>query len=224
MLGHVPSRRERDVPRSDHARDGPDAAAAVGPPRARHLRAEPGDLPTCREPSFAQTRAELIELLEIGDLVRQAGPQLSLGERMKVRDRRRRCCTAARAVPRRADDRARRHDAEARSASSSREYNERHGATVLLTSHYMADVDALCPRVIVIHHGRILFDGDLTALVRHRSRPQDDQRGACRTTQPTSPRTARSSTAMATGDAARSQGRDGTVTAAAARGAGRCST
>src|SRR5574341_258955 len=43
-------------------------------------------------------------------------------------------------------------------------YNRRHGATVLLTSHYMADVLALCRRVIVIHHGRILFDGDLDAL------------------------------------------------------------
>ena len=44
------------------------------------------------------------------------------------------------------------------------EYNRRYGATVLLTSHYMADVEALCKRVIVIHHGRILFDGDLTTL------------------------------------------------------------
>jgi len=34
----------------------------------------------------------------------------------------------------------------------------------MLTSHYMADVEALCERVIVIHHGRILFDGDLGAL------------------------------------------------------------
>jgi ABC-2 type transport system ATP-binding protein len=44
------------------------------------------------------------------------------------------------------------------------EYNKRHGATVLLTSHYMADVEALCKRVIVIHHGRILFDGALVSL------------------------------------------------------------
>jgi ABC-2 type transport system ATP-binding protein len=44
------------------------------------------------------------------------------------------------------------------------DYNRRYDATVLLTSHYMADVEALCKRVIVIHHGRILFDGDLTAL------------------------------------------------------------
>src|SRR5439155_3922891 len=44
------------------------------------------------------------------------------------------------------------------------EYNRRYDATVLLTSHYMADVEALCKRVIVIHHGRILFDGALAAL------------------------------------------------------------
>jgi viologen exporter family transport system ATP-binding protein len=36
---------------------------------------------------------------------------------------------------------------------------------VLLTSHYMGDVEALCKRVIVIHHGRLLYDGDLTGLV-----------------------------------------------------------
>jgi ABC-2 type transport system ATP-binding protein len=44
------------------------------------------------------------------------------------------------------------------------EYNRRYEATVLLTSHYMADVQALCKRVIVIHHGRILYDGPLTGL------------------------------------------------------------
>src|SRR2546430_4794461 len=47
------------------------------------------------------------------------------------------------------------------------EYNRRYGATVLLTSHYMADVEALCRRVVVIHHGRILFDGALAALSNH---------------------------------------------------------
>jgi ABC-2 type transport system ATP-binding protein len=44
------------------------------------------------------------------------------------------------------------------------EYNTRHGATVLLTSHYMADVVALCKRVVVIHHGRLLYDGGLAGL------------------------------------------------------------
>ena len=45
------------------------------------------------------------------------------------------------------------------------EYNRRHGATILLTSHYMADVVALCKRVFVIDHGRLVYDGDLDALV-----------------------------------------------------------
>jgi ABC-2 type transport system ATP-binding protein len=46
------------------------------------------------------------------------------------------------------------------------EYNRRYGAAVLLTSHYMADVEALCRRVVIIHHGRLLFDGDLSNLVQ----------------------------------------------------------
>ena len=44
------------------------------------------------------------------------------------------------------------------------DHNQRTGATVLLTSHYMADVKALCKRVIVIHHGKLLYDGELTGL------------------------------------------------------------
>jgi ABC-2 type transport system ATP-binding protein len=46
------------------------------------------------------------------------------------------------------------------------EYNRRTGAVVMLTSHYMADVEALCKRVVVIHHGELLFDGPLNHLVR----------------------------------------------------------
>jgi len=45
------------------------------------------------------------------------------------------------------------------------EYNLRYGATVLLTSHYMADVEALCQRVIVIHNGKLIFDGGLADLI-----------------------------------------------------------
>lgn len=46
-----------------------------------------------------------------------------------------------------------------------RDYNQRYGATVLLTSHYMADITALCPRVLVIHQGRLVYDGSLDRLV-----------------------------------------------------------
>ncbi|HYK08628.1 MAG TPA: AAA family ATPase, partial [Candidatus Eisenbacteria bacterium] len=47
-----------------------------------------------------------------------------------------------------------------------REYNRRYKATILLTSHYMGDVEALCKRVIIINHGKILFDGLLSDLVK----------------------------------------------------------
>ena len=44
------------------------------------------------------------------------------------------------------------------------DYNQRNGVTVMLTSHYMADVTALCPRVILIHQGELLYDGELNGL------------------------------------------------------------
>jgi ABC-2 type transport system ATP-binding protein len=47
-----------------------------------------------------------------------------------------------------------------------RSYNQRHEATVLLTSHYMDDVVALCPRIIVIDQGRLIHDGDLRQLIK----------------------------------------------------------
>lgn len=42
-----------------------------------------------------------------------------------------------------------------------REYNSKHKTTILLTSHYMADIQELCKRVIIIDHGTIFFDGRL---------------------------------------------------------------
>lgn len=47
-----------------------------------------------------------------------------------------------------------------------REYNRRHSATILLTSHYMEDVKELCKRVIVIDHGNIIYDGLLENIVK----------------------------------------------------------
>lgn len=47
-----------------------------------------------------------------------------------------------------------------------REYNRQYNATILLTSHYMGDVEALCKRVIVINYGEILYDGKLSDLVK----------------------------------------------------------
>lgn len=46
-----------------------------------------------------------------------------------------------------------------------REYNRAHRTTILLTSHYMADIQQLCERVIIIDHGKIFFDGRLSEVV-----------------------------------------------------------
>ena len=162
VLGHVPSRREAaylrqitmvmgnrnqlqwDLP----ALDSYELLRAI-------YRLHPED--------FRKTRDEFIELLDLGDLVTKPVRNLSLGERMKVE-------TAAALLHRPRvlflDEPTIGLDVtmQKRIRSFVAEYNARYDATVLLTSHYMADVQALCKRVVVIHHGRILFDGELAAL------------------------------------------------------------
>ncbi len=113
---------------------------------------------------FLAMRDELIELLDLGALVDKPVRNLSLGERMKVE-------IAGSMLHRPAvlflDEPTIGLDItmQRRIRAFVAQYNERHGAAVLLTSHYMADVEALCKRVVVIHHGRLLFDGELSALV-----------------------------------------------------------
>ncbi len=116
-------------------------------------------------PLFRSTLKELDDLLELDAIVRKPVRNLSLGERMK--------CEIAAALLHRPDVLFLDEPTigldvtmQRRIRSFIRDYNARTGATVLLTSHYMADVEALCRRVIVIHHGRILFDGDLSDLVQ----------------------------------------------------------
>ncbi len=46
-----------------------------------------------------------------------------------------------------------------------KEYNVTRGVTMLLTSHYMRDVEALCTRVLVIAHGRVIYDGPLSGII-----------------------------------------------------------
>jgi ABC-2 type transport system ATP-binding protein len=114
---------------------------------------------------YRRTLDELTQLLELGPLLRKPVRNLSLGERMK--------CEIAAALLHRPqvvflDEPTIGLDVtmQRRIRDFIAEYNRRFGATVLLTSHYMADVEALCKRVVVIHHGRLLFDGELSALVR----------------------------------------------------------
>jgi len=113
---------------------------------------------------FIHTRNEFIDLLELKDLVNKPVRNLSLGERMKME-------IAGSLLHRPKvlflDEPTLGLDVtmQRRIRTFVSEYNRRYDATVLLTSHYMADVEALCKRVIVIHHGKLLFDGELSSLV-----------------------------------------------------------
>jgi ABC-2 type transport system ATP-binding protein len=112
---------------------------------------------------FRRTRDELVELLEIGDLVRKPVRTLSLGERMKAE-----IAAALLHRPRVLflDEPTIGLDvtAQKRIRGFLAEHNRRTGSSVLLTSHYMADVQALCRRVVVINAGQVLYDGGLREL------------------------------------------------------------
>jgi ABC-2 type transport system ATP-binding protein len=129
------------------------------------------------------TLKELVELLEVGDLIGKPARQLSLGERMK--------CELVAALLHKPrvlflDEPTIGLDVamQAKMRTFIRDYNQRFGAAVLLTSHYMDDVVALCPRVVVIDRGHLIYDGDLKELVR-RVRP--DKRVTIRLSQPVEP-------------------------------------
>ena len=129
---------------------------------------------------YDATVAELTALLDLTPLLGKPTRQLSLGERMK--------CELAVALLHRPkvlflDEPTIGLDVSMQATVRGfvRAYNERFGATVLLTSHYMEDVAALCPRVMVIDKGRLIFDGKLQDLIR-RVRP--DKRVILRLSKP----------------------------------------
>lgn len=117
------------------------------------------------EEEFQKTLGELVKLLEIGDLLKIPTRKLSLGQRM-------RCELAASLL----------HSpkilfldeptigldviAQKKMRDFIREYNHRRRATIILTSHYMQDVEDLCQRVIIINQGKIIYDGKLASLVK----------------------------------------------------------
>ena len=168
VLGHVPSKRERDYLRRMTLVMGNrnqlqwDLPALDSFELNRAIYRLPRD-------DFLRTRDELIDLLDIGDLIRKPVRQLSLGERMKVE-----IVGSLLHLPQVLflDEPTIGLDVtmQRRIRGFVADYNARYGATVLLTSHYMADVEALCRRVLVIHHGRLLFDGALDDLT-HRFAP-----------------------------------------------------
>ena len=163
VLGHIPSRREKPFLRQITLVMGQrqqllwDIPVVDSFELLRAIYGVPID-------PYRRTLAELTELLDLEDLLRKPVRNLSLGERMK--------CEIAGSLLHQPqmlflDEPTLGLDvtAQRRIRGFIASYAERHGATVLLTSHYMADVEALARRVIVIHRGRLLFDGGLAALV-----------------------------------------------------------
>ena len=106
---------------------------------------------------------ELAEMLELGEALTRPVRKLSLGQRMKAE-------LLAALLHRPAvlflDEPTLGLDvnAQARVRQFLADYNRRTGATVLLTSHYMGDITALCPRVLLIHGGQLVHDGGLADL------------------------------------------------------------
>lgn len=116
------------------------------------------------ESGFRRALDELVELLELSPYLNKPVRNLSLGERMRSE-----LAAALLHRPRvlLLDEPTLGLDVTAAAAVRRflSSYNQTHQATVLLTSHYMADVTALAQRVIVIDRGVIRFDGDLKELV-----------------------------------------------------------
>jgi ABC-2 type transport system ATP-binding protein len=112
---------------------------------------------------FNRTLAELTEILGVEKLTRQAVRELSLGERMKME-----LIAALLHQPRLLllDEPTIGLDVVAQVAIQKclRDYHARRGVTMILTSHYMRDVEALCDRVLVITHGTLVYDGPLSGI------------------------------------------------------------
>src|SRR5437588_3004190 len=112
---------------------------------------------------FRETLTELTSLLGVEALTRQAVRELSLGERMKME-----LIAALLHRPRLLllDEPTIGLDVVGQVIIQNclKEYNATRGTTMLLTSHYMRDVEALCQRVLVISHGKLVYDGPLTGI------------------------------------------------------------
>lgn len=112
---------------------------------------------------FDKTLGELIELFRVEKLVKQPVRELSLGERMRME-----LIASLLHRPKLLllDEPTIGLDVVGQVVIQNclKEYNTTRGTTMLLTSHYMRDVEALCKRVLVISHGKLVYDGPLTGI------------------------------------------------------------
>jgi ABC-2 type transport system ATP-binding protein len=114
---------------------------------------------------YKKTIGDLTELLEVKDILQVQVRKLSLGQRMKCE-----LIAALIHTPKVLflDEPTIGLDVvmQQKLRDFVKEYNRRYKATILLTSHYMKDVEQLCDRVIIIDHGKVLYDGALADIVK----------------------------------------------------------
>ena len=163
VLGHTPFDRNHDYLRSISLVMGQKSQLwwDLPPIESYLLYKEMYDISSTH---FKNTLNELVELLELKDILQVQVRKLSLGQRMK-------CELVAQLL----------HSPkilfldeptigldivmQQKIRSFVREYNTKYNATIILTSHYMDDVKELCKRVIIINHGKLLYDGALSKIV-----------------------------------------------------------
>jgi len=163
VLGHVPWRRENAYRRRFALVMGQKNQLWWDLPAAESFRLHQ-QIYGIKRDRFEQTRDELCEMLDVARLLGQPVRELSLGERMKME-----LIAALLHSPDVLflDEPTIGLDVVAQHTIQTflREYQERRGVTILLTSHYMKDVAALCRRVVIIAQGRIIHDGPLTEIM-----------------------------------------------------------
>jgi ABC-2 type transport system ATP-binding protein len=163
VAGHVPFRREADFLRKITLVMGQKQQLIWDLPALDSLRINAAvyDIP---ESAFRERVGELSDMLALQDKLNQPVRKLSLGERMKAE-------LLAALIHRPKvlflDEPTLGLDVNAQVSVREflKEYNQRYNATVLLTSHYMADITALCQRVLVIYAGQLIYDGSLEGLL-----------------------------------------------------------
>lgn len=163
VLGHTPFDRNHDYLRSISLVMGQKSQLWWDlPPMESYLLFK--EMYDISDVHFKKNLNELVELLELKDILHVQVRKLSLGQRMK-------CELVAQLL----------HSPkilfldeptigldivmQQKIRSFVKEYNKKYNATILLTSHYMDDVKELCKRVIIINHGKLLFDGKLADIV-----------------------------------------------------------
>ncbi len=163
VMGHVPWRRENAYRRRFALVMGQKNQLWWDLPAAESFRLHQ-QIYRIEPEQFERTLGELSEMLDVGGLLSQPVRELSLGERMKME------LIAALLhspevlfldEPTIGLDVIAQHNIQ----TFLREYQQRRKVTILLTSHYMKDVAALCRRVVIIALGRIIYDGSLEGIL-----------------------------------------------------------